>query len=91
MTRHGGAKGKGDAEGYTKCACCKALFLGMEVPKVTQSVARHGGAKSTKLACRKTMCLDTGVPKEKGLPNEKLIKWVPKGTEERKINKGFLC
>ncbi|CAL2240892.1 unnamed protein product [Prunus armeniaca] len=81
----------GDAKGYTKRACCKALFLGMGVPKVTQSVARHRGAKSTKLACRKTMCLDTGVPKEKGLPNEKLIKWVPNGTEERRINKGFLC
>ncbi|CAL2254572.1 unnamed protein product [Prunus armeniaca] len=50
----------------TKLACCKAMWLGMRVPKVCckamwlGNVARHKGAESdTKLACHKAMWLGT--------------------------------
>ncbi|KAI5344009.1 hypothetical protein L3X38_011886 [Prunus dulcis] len=43
---------------------CKAMCLDTGVPKVTQGMARHEGAKGdTKLACLKAMWLGTGVQK----------------------------
>ncbi|CAL8169313.1 unnamed protein product [Prunus armeniaca] len=58
VARHDGA------EGDTKLACRKAMWLGTMVQKATQDVARHGGAEGdTRLAYRKAMWLGTMVPK----------------------------
>ncbi|CAL8083128.1 unnamed protein product [Prunus armeniaca] len=58
VSRHDGA------EGYTKLACRRAMWLGMMLPKATQDVARQGGVEgNTKLACHKAMWLGMGAPK----------------------------
>ncbi|PQQ11199.1 hypothetical protein Pyn_13970 [Prunus yedoensis var. nudiflora] len=66
--RHGGAEDEHrhwGAEGDIKLACCKAMCLGMGVPKArgAEGELRHCSAEGhTKLACCKAMRLGTGVP-----------------------------
>ncbi|CAL8166922.1 unnamed protein product [Prunus armeniaca] len=77
MTRHDGA------EGDTKLACRKAMWLSTMVPKATQDVAGHEG---------------TGVPKAtqdlhemKIADGHETLARVPKGTKRMENDKGFLC
>ncbi|PQQ20271.1 hypothetical protein Pyn_15917 [Prunus yedoensis var. nudiflora] len=56
-----------DAKSDTKLACCRAMCLGMRVPKVSlgKGVPKVG-LGSTKLACCKKRWLGTMVPKANG-------------------------
>ncbi|CAL2276919.1 unnamed protein product [Prunus armeniaca] len=81
------------AEGNTKLACCKAMWLGTKARGcrrqhkacVSQSdVARHGGAEgNTKLASD-----GGGVPKAAREPNDDEM---PKGTEKGENDRSHFC